>query len=318
VRTEPPDLDRAGLADLLEREWTFRTVGLEYLPVGFGSHHWEASDAQGGRRFVTADGLARSRVAPDPEAALAGLERAFRTAAVLRDAAGLEFVVGPLADRRGGYTNRLGHYAVTLFPFLAVDAVDGEASAEEQTHVLRMLGRLHAATDSLPEDLAPREDFAIPHRQTLVEALGDLERPWTAGPLGEPARELLRSRAEQVARRLESYDELASLVRRTASSWVVTHGEPHGGNVLRDGRGGLALVDWDTVKLAPPERDLWMVIEANEPGGSLDDRALSLYRSRWELADLAEFVNVFRHAHQETVDTVASLGYLETYLRKTG
>jgi spectinomycin phosphotransferase len=324
VRTEPPDLDRPGLARLLEREWSFRAASLEYLPIGFGSHHWEASDPQGARRFVTADRLTNSRAGAEPGAALAVFDRAFRTAAVLRDTAGLEFVIGPLTDRTGGFTHRLGDYAVTLFPFLTAESTDADRSADEQAGVLRMLGRLHAATETLPPDLAPREDFEIPRRHTLVEALGDLDRQWTAGPFGEPARKLLRSSGETVARQLDSYDELASLVRRTSESWVVTHGEPHSSNVLRDGRGCLSLVDWDTVMVSPRERDLWMALDPNASGWSdylstagscvLDDRALRLYRSRWDLADIAEFVNVFRHAHEETADTIAALGYLESYL----
>jgi spectinomycin phosphotransferase len=49
-------------------------------------------------------------------------------------------------------------------------------------------------------------------------------------------------------------------VREAAESGpvVVTHGEPHPGNILR-AAGGLYLIDWDTVGLALPERDLWMV-----------------------------------------------------------
>ena len=41
---------------------------------------------------------------------------------------------------------------------------------------------------------------------------------------------------------------------------VITHGEPHPGNLIRTGN-GLAMVDWDTVALAPRERDLWMLAD---------------------------------------------------------
>ena len=49
--------------------------------------------------------------------------------------------------------------------------------------------------------------------------------------------------------------------------WVVTHGEPHPVNVMQTDAGRV-LIDWDTVAIAPPERDLWMVIcgtEARRP-----------------------------------------------------
>jgi uncharacterized protein len=42
------------------------------------------------------------------------------------------------------------------------------------------------------------------------------------------------------------------------SATVVTHGEPHPANVMLV-TGTLVLIDWDTVALAVPERDLWMV-----------------------------------------------------------
>ena len=47
VYSEPRDLERATLADALERHWSIAAARLDYLPVGFGSHHWEAADARG-------------------------------------------------------------------------------------------------------------------------------------------------------------------------------------------------------------------------------------------------------------------------------
>ncbi len=100
----PEDLDRAELKALLKRHWGLGGATLEYLPVGFGSHHWRAEDARGARRFVSVDDLeAGFQVGPDTDSAFAALDRAFRTAAALRDEAKLDFVAAPLADDpRGG------------------------------------------------------------------------------------------------------------------------------------------------------------------------------------------------------------------------
>jgi len=50
--TEPRDLDRAALMDSLA-EWGIAARSLEYLPVGFGTHHWAAVAMDGSRWFVS-------------------------------------------------------------------------------------------------------------------------------------------------------------------------------------------------------------------------------------------------------------------------
>jgi len=75
---------------------------------------------------------------------------------------------------------------------------------------------------------------------------------------------------------------------------------------------GIMLVDWDTVVLAPPERDLWMV--ATGTGGELhrytdltgrpvDATARELHRLRWALDDLSCFVRDLRAPHRRTPGT---------------
>ena len=326
--TEPRDLDRGELAALLERHWGLRDVELEYLRVGFGGHHWLAVDPHGERRFVTADDLeAGFQAGPDADSAFVALDRAFRTAAALRDQAKLEFVVAPLRDDEGEVIRRLSaRYAVTVSPF-----IDGQSGAygpfespAERRQMQRILGRLHGATDRIPAGLPRREDFAVPSRAALSEALHDLNRPWTTGPFGEPARRLLRGSAQDIERGFREYDELAAELRETSESWVITHGEPHSGNVIRAARGGLRLVDWDTTLVAPRERDLRRVLDEDMTGCdeyvrvagsvSLDRRAIRLYAMWWDLAEIAIYVGGFRRPHERTEDMCLSWDELADYL----
>ena len=66
MRTPPDDLTEAELAALLADAWGLHAGGLEHAPVGFGSHHWVATNPTGARWFVTVDdvdecGFARLR-----------------------------------------------------------------------------------------------------------------------------------------------------------------------------------------------------------------------------------------------------------------
>jgi spectinomycin phosphotransferase len=326
--SEPQDLDREALAEGLKRHWRIDAAHLEYLPVGFGSHHWEAEGADGSRWFVSADDLRAGRHAGEaPEEAITALDRAYRTASMLRVIAGLEFVQAPVPSGDGAVAHRLGaRYAIRVEPFVDGPAL-GSGDYErlhERGQMGTLIGRLHAASGSVPPGLPRREEFALQGRPELEQALVQLETPWHGGPFAEPARTLLREHAEAVRDRLQAYDRLAGHIRDAPGAWVVTHGEPHSANVIRDSRDNLRLVDWDTTLVAPRERDLWVVLDAEgtgwyeyrEAAGSvaLNEDALDLYRERWALAEICEYVTRFRRPHNETEDTRAAWAELGEYL----
>jgi spectinomycin phosphotransferase len=122
---------------------------------------------------------------------------------------------------------------------------------------------------------------------------------------------LLLSRAADLARLVAGFDGLADATELARAHPVVTHGEPHQGNLmLVDNR--LRLIDWDTVALAPPERDVSLIASAKNDGvdryqeatgRALDPAVITLYRLRWYLDDVASAIRMFRNPHRETADT---------------
>lgn len=98
---------------------------------------------------------------------------------------------------------------------------------------------------------------------------------------------------------------------------MITHGEPHPANVMAAGP-DLLLVDWDTVGLGPPERDLALIASDGDGSADADDSAaryrqatgralspaiLGLYRLRWYLDDVGSAVRLFACPHADTADT---------------
>jgi spectinomycin phosphotransferase len=88
-------------------------------------------------------------------------------------------------------------------------------------------------------------------------------------------------------------------------------------------KGNLLLIDWDTVALALPERDLWLLatdsgeevaIYEDATSREVSSAALSLYRQAWELADIASYIDQFRSPHDRTADTEDAWTYLERAL----
>lgn len=310
MKDRPDGLKDSELRLALAGGWRIVAETLRYEPVGGGSYHWVASDSRQQRWFVTVDDLdAKAWLGQGRDAVFAGLRAAMDTAEALRSDAGLRFVVAPVPTLAGETVWRLdSRYAVAVFPFLT--GTPGDFSQvpppRERDRVLAMLAALHQATPVLTS--APASMIGLPYREVLEAALDDLDRPWQGGPFSEPARALLRESAERVHRLLATFDELARRVAAAGGDLVITHGEPHPGNILAAGEERM-LIDWDTVGLAPPERDLWDL--ASETGDGLDryteaagrpvnPDALALYRLRWILDDASAFARELRARHRDT------------------
>ncbi|HEX5190119.1 MAG TPA: phosphotransferase [Streptosporangiaceae bacterium] len=323
--TRPEDLPDSMIADALERLWGFRAASLAYQAVGFGSHHWMAIGTAGDRLFVTVNDLvAKLRTARDTaDAAFGRLAAAIATASALRADAGLSFVVAPLRAVGGQIVARLcDRYCLVVHPYVAGEPAgeDGEfASDEDRLAVLDMLVKIHGARAGDPRV----DDFDVPHLdalQTIIEGAGT---DWGPGPYAVAARELLDVHVRDVSTLVQAYRGLASRVAARQERMVITHGEPHASNVMTTSR-GLVLVDWDTALLAPPERDLWHLADDDPSvlqrytaatGTAIDSQALTLYRLWWDLAEIGEYLGLFRSAHADTADTRESWKNLQQFLR---
>ncbi|XVU25949.1 phosphotransferase [Actinoplanes sp. CA-054009] len=316
MRERPAGLTDDQLATALAEGWGIEAPALDHLPVGAGGYHWSAPPW-----FVTV-----TEYSP-------GLEPALDAAARLN----LDFVVAAARASDGRIVRRLGErYAVTVHPFVAGSAGSfGPHPAPDREPVLDLLTALHRTpvTTELRATLSRTEPavsgLELPGRAGLEVALADLDRPWTSGPYAEPARRILAEHAAAVAHRLSRFDARAAAMP-SPDTWVVTHGEPHPGNVLWTGDGP-RLIDWDTIRLAPPERDLWMLTGAMIGAPPSDDAsllaryeratgrpiipaAIDFYRDWWILADIAVYTNDLRRPHTEGADPAAALTYLSANL----
>lgn len=322
--TPPEGLTDDVLASVLREAWGIAEAKADYLAVGFGSHHWTI-DGPNGRWFLTVDDLEAKRHRPGEP--LAGpserLHAALRTARRLRDA-GLSFVVAPLPTVTGDVLAPLPpRFEAALYPW-----VEGRSHSygdyrteEDRVEVLELLSALHQVDSSAVPD-ARRDDFAVPNREALLRAIGEVGEAWDTGPFAERARRLLGERAVEVDRLLRSYDELVEIARQDPDHLVVTHGEPHAANTISTATGRV-LIDWDTTLIAPPERDLWMVLDGGpttattyEARTGIRPRAavLEMYRMHWDLMEIAGYLTLFRAPHSDTADASESWKNLVDYL----
>jgi spectinomycin phosphotransferase len=314
VRERPVDISDSDVAAALDRQWALTAQDMSYLPVGFGGYHWRAVDQTGSRWFVTVSDLVSPWV-PD-------LSAAMQTAAWLATQARLGFVVAPVPTRAGQVVGSLdSRHALTLFPYLdaAPSSFEDPIDDGDRAAIIDMLARLHTA---IPDGIqVPSRPLELGTRQAIDQALGSLGVPWTGGPYAEPGRDLLARYERPLRQAFARFHGLLDRVRGAGGPYVITHGEPHPGNLLRT-RAGLCLVDWDMTALTRPERDLWWVISGDQDaarysrrtGWTVNQDALALYRLRWALDDIAEFLSHIRGPHHQTADTLMTWTELQKSL----
>jgi spectinomycin phosphotransferase len=303
VYERPDGLADAEVSAALRQHWQLDVADLAYTPVGYGGYHWTAADGAGGRWFVTASRLTGA-------ADLADLQATMRAARDLGDA-GLAFVVAPVRACGGDVViHAWPGYAISVFPF--VDGVPGqwgdEFSEPDRVSMTDMLAVLHTA--AAPAGSVPVRDLSPPSRAHLELSLRERGRLWRGGPYAEVARALVSEHAAGLATTLAVFDDLAAQVA-ASSAPVLTHGEPKPDNLIRRGQ-DLLLIDWDTLGLAPPERDLWWILSdtgaeaaryAELTGCQVSQPAVTLYRMRWDLDDAGLLLADFRAPHSQDKDT---------------
>jgi spectinomycin phosphotransferase/16S rRNA (guanine(1405)-N(7))-methyltransferase len=324
VFTRPGDLSDVMLASHLVDGWQIAADAVEYVAVGFGSHHWSVNE--GGRRwFVTVDDLDAKKhsVNDSRNTVFQRLRTALSAARVIADQ-GLDFVVAPIRAGDDTVLRRVeDRYAAAVYPF-----IDGTSypygdfqTTEHRDVVLGMVTQLHGVTDPATIGAVP-DDLVVPRRVDLSVAIDALGHHWDSGPFGELARHLLDRHASAVERLFEHYDRIAARLARRPERSVLTHGEPHPANTVLTSA-GLLIVDWDTTLIAAPERDLWMmatvdtsVVDAYEAttGQEVLQDGLDCYRLWWDLSEICEYVTVLRDTHNDTDDVRESWRNLQHFL----
>jgi len=327
VHERPADLSDADLAAAVRQYWRLEVAEVHYAAVGYGGYHWTVLDASGRRWFATASPLTGAGDVAD-------LRTTMRAARELADA-GLDFVVAPV-PACGGDVLVQGPpgYAISLFPFAdGVPGMWGETlGAPDRMAVTELLAALHTARP--PACGVPVRGPHPRSRDYLDDSLRERGRPWRGGPYAEAARALVSKHAAGLAGALDHFDDLAARVAVSDADLVVTHGEPHPGNLIRRGARYL-LIDWDTVGLAPPERDLWWVLSGSDSGSGwgsgsgaeaaryaeltghqLSQPAVALYRLRWDLDDVGLLLADFRGPHRRDEDTEQGWAALDAAVRR--
>jgi spectinomycin phosphotransferase len=226
---------------------------------------------------------------------------------------GCEFVVAPLTGSNGQVVQVFRGSPVVVFPYLSLAPFDSGAATDRLAakEILRMVGAVHA---TLVKTDLPREDFRFPFSEQLTHSLAvALESDLRSGPYSAKLHRLIRQHATSIATLLKEAEQLSRRCSRAPGTFVLTHGEPSTGNVLRFGE-RLVLVDWGALALGPAERDLFHIHRTFGLHIAGRTKFLRFYELRWILGEIAEYVSHFLSPHQGNCDDDAMWHRLLRYV----
>lgn len=183
----------------------------------------------------------------------------------------------PLPTMRGEIAAETVDFTYLLFAFIdGVTPRETPLTAAQQAELAAIVAELHRHGADMPFDFTQiRETFAV--------SCAELEK----APHDSDASLRVNRERDLILRAIDLTRDLAERVKAAAPPFVLCHADIHGWNLIQGER--LMLIDWESVKFAPPEADLYTFW--GDWYDSSDDRS-----SHWRT-----FSPIYRQTHRDFV-----------------
>jgi len=246
---EKPDIKEEILISCLQEQFDLQIGEIAFMPLGADQNTavYRAADQDETRYFVK---LRRGEFNPLNVTIPNHLH-----------AQGMRQVIPVVCTQSGQFWADLGEYKLILYPFIeGHHGYHQKMTAEHWAEFGRALKQLHSA-NQLPEIMADlrREAFSAQWGQLVKRHLEDVKSNNYADPVARELAAFLRANADLTTVLINRAAQLVQDLRKHPRDVVLCHGDIHGWNLLITANNQLFIVDWDTLVLAPKERDLMFI-----------------------------------------------------------
>lgn len=246
----PPDIAHDAIHKCLAENYGLQATHAEFLPLGADVHSavFRVQANNGTAYFL------KLRSGDFDKSAVA-------VPAFLHHDKGIAAVMAPLPTTDHQLSVQRHSFDWMLYPFFeGRNGFERALTAAQWAALGAALGGIHRA--ELPPALLagiPKETYAHHWR----EGVRRYQRRFINGFVGDAIVQRFHAfwgqHDEEIDTLVYRSEQLASILLEKALPQVVCHADIHAGNVLLGDNDRIAIVDWDTLVLAPKERDLMFV-----------------------------------------------------------
>lgn len=171
---------------------------------------------------------------------------------------GIQNIPYPIKTKTGSMEANFGEYSIAISNF--IDGENPEITPKVATKFAKLISKVHQV--NVENINLPVEPFDTTYANKLREQLETLEKGAQSNKQKEKLKSLLLPHKTLFFSQLKKLDEFCERAKQKEKTLVVTHGDLIPDNLLLDKNGGAFIVDWDTARLSPPERDVWFFASA--------------------------------------------------------
>lgn len=310
----------------LEEAYGLCVESLTYLPIGadFKTTVYRLTASQGQSYFL--------KVRSGPF-----LEASVTVPKYLWDL-GARHVISPFPTKNGDLWVTIGAAKAILYPYIEGRTGADTPLSKEHWHAFGVaVKKLHLTCfpENVTKDI-PKEEFSSTAGTAVKGFLTRLEGASFETPVASKTAAFLHSKSAALLRLIDQTESLAKSLQNRPFESVLCHADLHGWNLLVDQTGALYVVDWDTLILAPKERDLMFIgagiwdttLTPTEEAAlfyegygqiTLDQDTLCYYRFERILNDLKEYCDhIFVSGDTDDAALLQSFDYLASNFRPDG
>lgn len=246
---EKPDLPDVKIVDCLRNQYGLHLIHLAFLPLG-------ADVNTAVYRVVTADEtpyFVKLRRGVFDETAV--------TAPKFLSDQGIAQIIAPIATRAQQLWASLDDFNLILYPFVeGHDGWDVDLSDRQWIDFGAALKGIHTAVapPALRSSL-PHETFSPQWREIVKTFQARVEEEIFDDPTAAKLAAFLKTKRDEISKLVGQAERLGLALQSRSLQFVLCHADLHAWNLLIDTSDTLYIVDWDTLTLAPKERDLMFV-----------------------------------------------------------